>query len=72
MLFTDVILGRILWHQLFPSAAKCLLNPAGRGDQDIDFSHFDLLRFTDVQVHQLGKVFLRGIKPATNREKIAP
>lgn len=46
-------------HQPAPVARQRLLNPGGRGNEDVRLAGLDLLDGTDVEIGQLRQSFLR-------------
>ena len=51
--------GHLLRHQLVPAAAKRLVNPHDRGEQDIDLARLDLLDGANIEIHLLRQTLLR-------------
>jgi len=49
-------------HQVIPGAPQSVLDPPGRGEEDVDLASLDPLDVADVEVHLFGQ-FLLGNGP---------
>ncbi len=57
-------------HQLAPVTGQRLLNPGGRGDEDVRLASFDLLDGADVQVGQFRHFLLGHVASGTQSADI--